>query len=136
MSVLEVLGMEEEMVQEDLFLAREPLRDGGTNRTITPIAHTKTIHLTIPTTTPPTTNNFHGKLQHSDRWSSTGGRLQRFLHQWQSMTRHPWPLSVVQEGYQIPLVRKPTPWKLRQIKLKQTEQSVVDEAVKSFFKRV
>ena len=77
MSVLEVLGMEEEMVQEDLFLAREPLRDGGTNRTVTPTAHTKTIHITIPTTTPSTTpsttNNFHGKLQHSDRWNSTGG---------------------------------------------------------------
>ncbi|KAG1257028.1 hypothetical protein G6F68_009506 [Rhizopus microsporus] len=42
----------------------------GTNSTAT--AHTKTIHITIPTTTPPTTNNFHGKLQHSDRWNSIG----------------------------------------------------------------
>ena len=48
------------------------------------------------------------------------------------MTRHPWPLPVVQEGYQIPLIRKPTPWKLRQIKLNQTEQSAVDKAVEKF----
>ncbi|KAG0750494.1 hypothetical protein G6F62_001328 [Rhizopus arrhizus] len=138
---VELSSMEEEMVQEDLFLAREPLRDGGTNRTVTPTAHTKTIHITIPTTTPSTTpsttNNFHGKLQHSDRWNSTGGgRLQRFLYQWQSMTRHPWPLPVVQEGYQIPLIRKPTPWKLRQIKLNQTEQSAVDKAVEKFLQAV
>ncbi|KAG0948150.1 hypothetical protein G6F57_001862 [Rhizopus arrhizus] len=134
---VELSSMEEEMVQEDLFLAREPLRDGGTNRTVTPTAHTKTIHITIPITTPSTTNNFHGKLQHSDRWNSTGGgRLQRFLYQWQSMTRRPWPLPVVQEGYQIPLIRKPTPWKLRQIKLNQTEQSAVDKAVEKFLQAV
>ncbi|KAG1144100.1 hypothetical protein G6F37_001511 [Rhizopus arrhizus] len=60
------------------------------------------------------------------------GRLHRFVQQWQSITRHPWPLSVVKEGYQIPLVKKPTPWKLRRINLNQIEQSAVNEAVEKF----
>lgn len=61
-----------------------------------------------------------------------GGRLQTFAHQWKLPTQHPWPLSVIQDGYQIPLIRKPTPWRLRQINLNSTEQLAVNEAVQKF----
>ena len=44
----------------------------------------------------------------------------------------PWRLSVIQNGYQIPLIKKPTPWRLRQIHLNPTEQLAVNEAVDKF----
>ena len=61
-----------------------------------------------------------------------GGRLQHFAQQWKSTTNHPWPISVMTKGYQIPLLKKPQPWKLRQIKLNCTEQLAVNEAVDKF----
>ncbi|KAG2221680.1 hypothetical protein INT45_002718 [Circinella minor] len=61
-----------------------------------------------------------------------GGRLQMFVPQWKKTTNHQWPLSVIQDGYQIPLIKNPILWRLRQIHLNSTEQMAANEAVEKF----
>lgn len=61
-----------------------------------------------------------------------GGRLSHFLHNWEALTSHRWPLSVIRDGYQIPLHKKPTPWKLKKVHLNSTEQEIVNEAIHKF----
>ena len=82
---VEVSGMEEEMVHEDLFLAREPLRDGEP---------TEQLQLTPkPSTSPSQQQHPQQPIISTANYSiptdgiASGGRLQQF-HQWQSMTRH------------------------------------------------
>ena len=61
-----------------------------------------------------------------------GGRLQAFHSNWEKITNHQWPLSVVKDGFKIQFRQQPAPWKLNQIHLKEEDQHAVDEAVQKF----
>lgn len=61
-----------------------------------------------------------------------GGRLQFFSHYWKTITTHRWPLSVVQQGYQIQFHSQPQPWRQKQLRLNSLEQQAVNEAVEKF----
>ncbi|KAG1033731.1 hypothetical protein G6F43_013521 [Rhizopus delemar] len=110
----EVVGQEEKD-HEVLFLDREPQTNGGTT-----ITQTKT---TNPTTTTSST---------TVPLNTPGGRLQTFYHSWTEITTHQWPLSVVKDGFKIQFHHQPTPWRLRQIRPTDEDQSAVDEAVQKF----
>jgi hypothetical protein len=59
-----------------------------------------------------------------------GGRLQHFYQKWQSITNHQWPLSIIQQGYQIQFTAPPTPWKPpRPLKFSAAEQQAVNLSV-------
>ncbi|KAG1035717.1 hypothetical protein G6F43_013183 [Rhizopus delemar] len=62
-----------------------------------------------------------------------GGRLQSFSQYWKSKIHHPWPLAVIQEGYQIQWNSNPHPWKYHPTKFKTLEdQLAVGQAVSKF----
>ncbi|EIE78811.1 hypothetical protein RO3G_03516 [Rhizopus delemar RA 99-880] len=64
---------------------------------------------------------------------SPGGRLQAFTPYWKKTIHHPWPLSVIQEGYQIQWNSTPHPWKYHPTKRPSMEDRIaVSEAVKKF----
>lgn len=43
----------------------------------------------------------HNIIRHRPMEFPPRGRLQHFIHSWRSITTHPWPLSVIQDGYRI-----------------------------------
>ncbi|CEP07322.1 hypothetical protein, partial, partial [Parasitella parasitica] len=63
-----------------------------------------------------------------------GGRLTKFINNWKKITNQTWPLSVVQHGYQLQFVRKPSPWKVKKIHHSPADQLAVDAAVDKFLK--
>lgn len=90
-----------------------------------------TAQLKIPSTTPPTTTQsslletpqkqLNPNLQTTKEIQVNysipedgilpGGRITYFLHNWQKITSHPWPLQIVKEGYQLQFTSHPVPWK-------------------------
>lgn len=65
---------------------------------------------------------------------SPGGRLTDFLQYWKDTTNHPWPLSVVSEGYRIQWTKTPIPWTSTPMKMSTEEQTAVDLAVNNFLR--
>lgn len=61
-----------------------------------------------------------------------GGRLKHFLKNWTKITNHPWPLSVVENGYRLQFLKNPIPWKTNPLKSSLVEQSAIDTAVEKF----
>lgn len=61
-----------------------------------------------------------------------GGRLRKFIQYWKQATSHPWPLSVIQEGYKIQFIRRPIPWRNKTKRISQEDQLHVNEAIEKF----
>ncbi|KAG1137376.1 hypothetical protein G6F38_011359 [Rhizopus arrhizus] len=61
-----------------------------------------------------------------------GGRLTHFYKYWTQTTSHPFPLSVIKEGYKIQFATRPIPWKINPLNLDPTEQQAANEAVQKF----
>ncbi|CEP08436.1 hypothetical protein, partial, partial [Parasitella parasitica] len=61
-----------------------------------------------------------------------GGRLQQFIQQWRAITNHPWPLSVIQNGYKIQFAKKPIPWKNARRPTTREDQIHINVAVQKF----
>lgn len=63
-----------------------------------------------------------------------GGRLSKFAHNWKKITSQNWPLSIVQNGYQLQFITTPSPWKAKKIHHSPADQLAVDVAVDKFLK--
>ncbi|EIE79992.1 hypothetical protein RO3G_04697 [Rhizopus delemar RA 99-880] len=63
-----------------------------------------------------------------------GGRLENFVDNWKTMIQHPWPISVVSEGYRIQWASNPVPWKPKMMIFSKDDQVAVDTAVQKFLK--
>jgi hypothetical protein len=61
-----------------------------------------------------------------------GGRLSRFYHNWTRITSHPWPLSIVKEGYRVQFVQLPVPWRNNHQTMEISDQVETDLAVNKF----
>jgi integrase len=61
-----------------------------------------------------------------------GSRLQHFLPYWKTITNHPWPLSVIQNGYKIQFTKKPIPWRNQKKTTIVEDQHHINETVQKF----
>ena len=61
-----------------------------------------------------------------------GGRLTHFLQNWKKIITQTWPLSVIQHGYQLQFIKKPSPWRIKKINHSPADQLAVDTAVDKF----
>ncbi|KAG1043950.1 hypothetical protein G6F43_011537 [Rhizopus delemar] len=61
-----------------------------------------------------------------------GSRLQHFLPYWKTITNHPWPLSVIQNGYKIQFSKKPIPWRNQKKATTVEDQHHINEAIQKF----
>ena len=71
-------------------------------------------------------------LQHSIRRYTSGWPPDPVLTNWKKVTTHPWPLSVMSQGYQIQWSSSPQPWKPHQLKMNPEETQAVEAAVTTF----
>ncbi|KAG1039143.1 hypothetical protein G6F43_012571 [Rhizopus delemar] len=84
----------------------------------------------MSTTAPPSSSSTISSTSQDSHYEipedgiSPGGRLQAFTPYWKKTIHHPWPLSVIQEGYQIQWNSTPHPWKYHPTKSPSMEDRI------------
>lgn len=101
---------------------------------------TDTINLKSISTPPPHTQLQQRSSQPTKNYDipkdgiPPGGRLRQFINYWKSITSHPWPISVIQQGYKIQFAKRPVPWKTKPKQFSTEDQLHVNIAIQKFLK--